>query len=69
MNKPFRWELNVSTAERKQIELTDAEIADAQMRKLIEDAEQAMQFAVDARKTKRTALLEKLLDEMEAKEI
>ena len=67
MDRPFRWEVNVQTGVRRQIELTDAEIADGLARKAIEDAAQAVRLAEETRKAKRQAILEKLLDAEEAK--
>ena len=65
--KPFKIEFNVTTKERKIIELTDEEILDMQNRKAIEDASNIIRLAEEQRKAKRQALLEKLLDAEEAK--
>lgn len=63
----FRWEVNVQTGERKQIPLTQQEIEEGLARKAIEDAANVVREAEATRKTKRQALLEKLLDAEEAK--
>lgn len=65
--KPFRIEFNVTTKERKIIEFTDEEIADFEIRKAIEDADNSIRIVEEQRKAKRQALLEKLLDSEEAK--
>ena len=66
MARPFRWEVNVQTGERKQLDLTDAEIADAQARKVAEDAKHAAEQLLADRKAARQAKLDALLDKIEA---
>ena len=66
MARPFRWEVNVQTGERKQIDLTDAEIAEAQVRRAEEDAKRAAEQLLADRKAARQATLDALLDKIEA---
>jgi len=66
MARPFRWEVNVRTGERKQIELTDAEIAEGLARKAEADAARAAEQIVADRKAARQAKLDALLDKIEA---
>lgn len=64
MARPFKWELNVQTGERKQIELTDEEIALAESKKAEEDAAAEIRNAENARKRARQNVLDVLLDKM-----
>lgn len=66
MARPFRWEVNVQTGERKQLDLTDAEIAEAQVRRAEEDAKRAAERLLADRKAARQAKLDALLDKIEA---
>ena len=66
MERPFRWDVNVQTGERRQIELTDAEIARAERKKAAEDVAADARDAANARKAARQAKLEALLDKLEA---
>ena len=66
MPRPFRWEINVQTGERRQIELTEAEIARAAAAATVETAANMVRDAAEARKTARQAKLEALLDKLEA---
>lgn len=68
-NRRFRWEQNVITGERKAIELTLDEYRQRHINKLIGRNEWLQNKLKDERKAKRDALLEKLLDELEAKVI
>ena len=65
MAKPFRWEVNVQTGERAQIELTDAETAEALAGKAAEDVEDAARYAAEARVAARRALLDRLVDKFQ----
>ena len=66
MARPFRWEVNVQTGERRQIELTDAEIARATTKQAAEDAANIIRDAELARRAARQAKLDALLDKIEA---
>lgn len=62
----FRWEVNVQTGERKQIPLTETELADLLVRKDLEEARQAaFKVQADAKAT-RQAHLNTLLAKIEA---
>ena len=63
---PQRIEINVQTGERKVIELTPAEIAKAQAKKAVEDADNALKAIAAAAKASRQAKLDALLDKIEA---
>jgi len=67
--RTFRWEQNVITGERKAIELTLDEYRARHVAKIVSKNEWFLRKQADDKKAKRAALLEKLLDEMEAKEI
>jgi hypothetical protein len=64
----YRKEVNVSTGEVKHIELTVDEYRERHVAKIQSRNEWLQRQADDARKAKRAALMERLLDEMEAKE-
>jgi hypothetical protein len=64
----WRTEVNVTTGERKHIELTLEEYRARHVAKIVSRNEYVARQAEEARKAKRAALLEKLLDEAEAKE-
>lgn len=66
MARPFRWEVNVQTGERQQIELTDAEIVSADANAAIEATATAVRDAARERKAARQAKLDALLDKIEA---
>lgn len=66
MARPFRWEKNVRSGIVQKIELTDAEIADAAARTVLEAATNAVQEAERARQMARQARLDALLDKIEA---
>ena len=66
MARLFRWEMNVQTGERRQIELTDAEIARAERKKAAEDVAAGARDALNARKAARQAKLDALLDKLES---
>ena len=66
MPRPFRWELNAQTGERKQIELTDAEIVRAEAKNAAKDAATVIRDTELARKAARQARLDALVDKLEA---
>lgn len=66
MIRPFRWQLNVQTGERKQVELTDEEIVRAETKQAAEDVANAVRAAEAARKASRQTRLDALLDKLEA---
>ena len=63
----FRWEQNVQTGERKAIELTLDEYRARHVAKIESRNAYVVCKQIKAVKAKRAALLEKLLDELEAK--
>lgn len=65
MIRPFRWEVNVQTGERTQIELTDAEIERGLTKKAAEDAAAAIQAVEQVRNATRQARLNLFLDKLE----
>lgn len=66
MARPFRWEVNVQTGERRQIELTDTEIARLVVKKAERDVIAAVRNAEIARQAARQSRLDALLDKLEA---
>ena len=64
----YRKEVNVSTGEVKYIELTLDEYRERHVAKIKSRNEYVQRQADEARKAKRAALMERLLDEMEARE-
>ena len=63
---PFRWELDLRTGERKQIELTGQEIADANASKALEDAEQTQRAAAEAIRVRRQGYLDQFAQKIDA---
>ena len=66
MVRPFRWEIDVQTGERRQIELTDVETEHAAGMKAAEDVAAGARDADRAQQAARQAKLDELLDKLEA---
>lgn len=64
----FKWEMNVQTGERKATELTLDEYRKRHVNKIKLHNELVLQRREEARLARRQAILEKLIDDLEAKE-
>jgi hypothetical protein len=62
----FRWEVNVQTGERKAIELTLEEYRERHVGKIRSKNEYFQRKQAEAKKAARQALMDKLVDRMEA---